>query len=120
MYSQVPKYERYSQWEGQHLTAAVPCSITGKGFGIFSLLHAVLAVLKVWLYNAEDHGEILLIRHLNPAILIRVIASEYVCQPLQDDAALDEVIKCDLPSSLPVKFSDEDVMELIREPVAKT
>lgn len=37
---------------------------------------------------------------------------------LQDDAALDEVIERDLPSSLPVKFSDEDVMELIREPVA--
>lgn len=37
---------------------------------------------------------------------------------LQDDAALDEVIKCDLAPSLPVKFSDEDVMELIREPVA--
>lgn len=37
---------------------------------------------------------------------------------LQDDATLDEVIKCDLPSSLPVKFSDEDVMELVREPVA--
>lgn len=37
---------------------------------------------------------------------------------LQDNAALDEVIKCDLPSSLSVKFADEDVMELIREPVA--
>lgn len=37
---------------------------------------------------------------------------------LQDDTALDEVIKCDLSSSLSVKFSDEDVMELIREPVA--
>lgn len=37
---------------------------------------------------------------------------------LQDNAALDEVIKCDLPSSLSVKFADEDVMELIRESVA--
>ena len=78
----------------------------------------MLAVHRAWLYDAEDHGEILLIRHLNPAVLIRVIASEYVCQPLQDNAALDEVIKCDLPSSLSVKFADEDVMELIREPVA--
>lgn len=98
----------------------MPCSSTGKEFGIFSFLHAVLDVHKAWLYNAENHGEILLVRHLNPAILIRVIASEYVCQPLQDDTALDEVIERDLPSSLPVKFSDEDVMELIREPVAKT
>lgn len=60
----------------------MPCSSTGKEFGIFSFLHAVLDVHKAWLYNAENHGEILLVRHLNPAILIRVIASEYVCQPL--------------------------------------
>lgn len=33
-------------------------------------------------YDAEDHGKILLIGHLDPAILIRVIASEYVRQPL--------------------------------------
>lgn len=49
-------------------------------FSVF--LHAVLAVHKASLYDAEDHGEILLIRHLNPAILIGVIASEYVRQPL--------------------------------------
>lgn len=37
---------------------------------------------------------------------------------LQDNAALDEVIKGDLPSSLSVKLADEDVVELVREPVA--
>lgn len=48
----------------------------------------MLAVHRAWLYDAEDHGEILLIRHLNPAILIRVIASEYVCQPLGEAQTL--------------------------------
>lgn len=45
------------------------------------------------------------------------------CEPpqspnyLQDDAALDEVIKRDLPPSLSVKLANEDVMKLVREPV---
>ena len=37
---------------------------------------------------------------------------------LQHDTALDEVIKGDLSPSLSVKFSDEDVVKLVREPVA--
>lgn len=37
---------------------------------------------------------------------------------LQDDAPLDEVIKSNLPPSLPVKLADEDVVELVREPIA--
>lgn len=37
---------------------------------------------------------------------------------LQDDAALDEVVKGDLSPSLSVKLSNEDVMKLVREPVA--
>lgn len=36
---------------------------------------------------------------------------------LQDDAALDEVVKGDLPPSLSVKLSNEDVVKLVREPV---
>lgn len=34
-------------------------------------------------YNAEDHTEVLLIGHLNPAILISIITSEYISQPLK-------------------------------------
>jgi hypothetical protein len=44
-------------------------------------------ICKAWLYNAEDHGEILLIRHLNPAVLICVVAPEYVCQSLEEEQA---------------------------------
>lgn len=36
---------------------------------------------------------------------------------LQDDAALDEVIKRDLPPPLSVKLANEDVVKLVREPV---
>lgn len=36
---------------------------------------------------------------------------------LQDDAALDEVVKCDLPPSLSVELANEDVMKLVGEPV---
>ena len=50
-------------------------------------------------------------------------ATAQLCQPpgspnyLQDNAALDEVIKCNLPPSLSVKLANEDVMKLVREPV---
>jgi len=54
---------------------------------------------------------------LNPAVLIRIVTPEYIGQPLQDDAALDEVVKCDLPPSLSVELANEDVMKLVREPV---
>ncbi|KAL6049252.1 hypothetical protein STEG23_007068 [Scotinomys teguina] len=93
--------------------------VTGMRFGIFSLFFCACCSQGLVTQNAEDCGEILLIRHLNPAILICVMAFEYVGQPLQNDAAPNEVIKCHLPSSLTVKFLEEDVMELIREPVAK-
>lgn len=85
-----------------------------------SLSSYAVHVHEAALDDAEDHGEILLIGHLNPAVLIRVVTSEYVRQPLQDDASLDEVIKGNLPSSLSVKLPNEDVVELVREPVAKT
>lgn len=69
------------------------------------------------LYDAEDHGQILLIGHLNPAVLIRIVAPEYIGQPLQDDAALDEVVEGDLSPSLSVKLSNEDVVKLVGQPV---
>jgi hypothetical protein len=65
-------------------------------------------------------GKIQLISHQSSAILICVEAPEYVFQPLWDDAALHEVIKRHLPSTLSVRLSDEDVVELVREQVAQT
>lgn len=69
------------------------------------------------LYDAEGHGQILFIQHPNSAILIPIIMSAYIRQPLQENASLDEVIKCDLPLSLSVRLSNEDVVKLVREPV---
>lgn len=66
------------------------------------------------LYNAEDHGQILFIWYLKLAILIPIIMSAYICQTLQEDASLDEVIKCNLHPHLSVKLSNEDVVKLVR------
>jgi hypothetical protein len=56
--------------------------ITGKGFGTVSLFTCCADIHKAWLYKAEDHAELLLIRHLNPAVLICAVAPEFVCQHL--------------------------------------
>ena len=37
------------------------------------------------LYHIEHHGEVLFVRHLDPAILVCVVAPEHVRQPLQED-----------------------------------
>lgn len=45
----------------------------------------VVPVHDSWLwvsYDAEDHGEILLVGHLNPAVLISIVPSEHIRQPL--------------------------------------
>lgn len=34
-------------------------------------------------YDAEDHGQVLLVGHLNPAVLIRIVTPEYIGQPLK-------------------------------------
>lgn len=35
-------------------------------------------------YDAEDHGQVLLVGHLNPAVLIRIVTPEYIGQPLKN------------------------------------
>ena len=56
-----------------------------------------------------------LLRHPTPSRSHRLRAprSRY----LQDDAALDEVVKGDLPPSLSVELPNEGVVKLVREPV---
>lgn len=66
----------------QCLTASVFHLVKGKRFGIFSLFTESLALKRPVLYDAEDHGKILFIGHLDPAVLIRIVASEYISQPL--------------------------------------
>lgn len=64
-------------------TASVLHFVQGKNLAFsVSFPASCCCVQRPVLYDAEDHGEVLLVRHLNPAVLIRVVASEYVCQPL--------------------------------------
>lgn len=54
----------------------------------------VMPVCKSWLsmsYDAEDHGKVLLIGHLNPAILVSVVATKHISQPLRRREKIIEV-----------------------------
>lgn len=70
----------------------------------------------------EDRGKVVPMV-LDPAILICDTVSDYVQQPLQDEAALDEIIRSNLPLPLPlpllVTLVGEDAVELVREPIPK-
>ena len=96
-------------------TASTLRFIKGKNsaFSVFFYVsHAAACKRPVW-HDAEALGETLFTRPLNPAILIRMVMSEYVRQPLggehrrldgQDEAAPDEVVKGDLCPSMSVKL----------------
>jgi len=43
------------------------------------------------LYDGEDHGQVLLVGHLDPAILVRVVAPEHVRQPLRTERTRTKV-----------------------------
>lgn len=79
-------------------------------------------------YSSEQHANFSKFRNqfpcLTPARLLRrpvPSRSRRLRAPrsryLQDDAALDEVVKGDLPPSLSVELPNEGVVKLVREPV---
>lgn len=67
-------------------TASAPRFVQGGRFGMSSLLRRHAAARRSpGLYDAEDHGKVLLVGHLDPAVLVRVVASEDVRQPLGEN-----------------------------------
>lgn len=66
------------------------------------------------LYYIEDHGKILFIWNLDPAVLIRIVPPENISQPLQYNTALDEVIEGHLSLPLAVELLYQCAVELVR------
>lgn len=107
--------------EEQCLTALVLVPSKGRRFGIFQSFSrkSCWCCRKAGSSMLKTTGPDTVHMTLGSSRLVCIIASEYICQPLQHDAALDEVVG-DLPPALSVELPNEDVVKLIRQPVPET